>query len=101
MIGIALTPFILALGMKANLISFMTGVGHERLNALHRWMGMLAGIMGVIHTIPFLVEPVRDEGWHALKNKLLHGRGNIYYWNGFGALACLLWLCIASFPFIR
>lgn len=101
MIAVAITPFSIALGMKANWVSLVTGVGHERLNVLHRWLGLLCGVMAVIHTVPFLYEPVRDGGWGALREKLLHGKGNIYYWNGFAALACLLWLDVASLPFLR
>ncbi|KAF8424206.1 ferric reductase like transmembrane component-domain-containing protein [Tirmania nivea] len=107
MIAVATIPFIIALGMKANWITLVTGVGHERLNVLHRWLGLLCLFFSVVHTIPFLVEPVRgdwgdDKGsWTALREKLLHGKGNIYYWNGFAALGCILWMNIASLPFFR
>lgn len=107
MIAISTIPFIIALGMKANWISLITGVGHERLNLLHRWLGLLCLFFSIVHTIPFLVEPVRGDygvrggSWDALREKLLHGKGNIYYWNGFAALGCLLWLNLASMPFLR
>lgn len=98
MIAVAIIPFVLALGMKANAISLVTGVGHEKLNVLHRWGGVLMGLLAVVHAVPFLVEPVVHGGWGALREKMaLHPT----YWNGVGALACLFWLCVASLPFIR
>ena len=107
MIAIATIPFIFALSMKANWISLVTGVGHERLNVLHRWLGLLCLFFSIVHTIPFLVEPVHGDwgdgpgSWAALREKLYHGKGNIYYWNGFGALGCLIWLNLASVSFMR
>ncbi|RPB24208.1 hypothetical protein L211DRAFT_215110 [Terfezia boudieri ATCC MYA-4762] len=107
MIAVATIPFIIALGMKANWISLVTGVGHERLNVLHRWLGLLCLFFSLVHTIPFLVEPVKGDwgdgtgSWAALRDKLLYGKGSIYYWNGFAALGCILWMNIASLPFFR
>ena len=107
MIAIATIPFIYVLSMKANWISLVTGVGHERLNVLHRWLGLLCLFFSIVHTIPFLVEPVRGDwgdgpgSWAALREKLYHGKGNIYYWNGFAALGCLIWLNLASMSFMR
>ncbi|KAF8451751.1 ferric reductase NAD binding domain-containing protein [Kalaharituber pfeilii] len=101
MIAVATTPFIIALGLKANAISAVTGVGHERLNVLHRWLGLLTFFMSIVHTLPFLFEPIRDQGLFALRDMLLHGKGNIYYWNGFAALGCLAWLSLASLHKVR
>jgi predicted ferric reductase len=98
MIAVAMIPFVVALGMKANLVSLVTGVGHEKLNVLHRWLGLLMGLLSIIHAVPFLVEPVVNGTWGDLKNKFM---SNIVYWNGVGAFACLFWLCIASLKPIR
>jgi hypothetical protein len=98
MIAIAMLPFVLALAMKANLVSFVTGVGHEKLNVLHRWMGWMMGLFSVIHAVPFIVEPVKEGGWALVKTKF---SANPVYWNGVAALACLFWLCVASLPFVR
>ncbi|KAI5804532.1 ferric reductase NAD binding domain-containing protein [Geopyxis carbonaria] len=98
MMALAMLPFILALGMKVNLVSLVTGVGHEKLNVLHRWLGMLMGILSVIHAVPFVVEPVKNGGWALCKEKFM---SHPTYWNGVGAFVCLFWLCIASQPFIR
>jgi hypothetical protein len=98
MIAVAMIPFVVALGMKANLVSLVTGVGHEKLNVLHRWLGLLMGFLSIIHAIPFLVEPVVNGSWSDLKVKFM---SNIVYWNGVGAFACLFWLCVASLKPIR
>lgn len=70
----ACTPLLIALSGKANLISFLTGLGHERLNVVHRWVGWICFALSVAHTIPFLVAPLRDGGHTALR-KQFYGQG--------------------------
>lgn len=67
LMSVALIPWTVALAGKANFISFLTGIGHERLNVLHRWLAWVCAGLAVVHTIPFLVAPVRDGGWQALR----------------------------------
>lgn len=98
MITLAMTPFVLMLGMKANLVSLVTGVGHEKLNVLHRWLGYFMGFFAIVHTVPFIVEPLRNGGVVQLKDLFYN---HIEYWNGVGALICLLWLCFGSLRFVR
>ena len=98
MVTIAMLPFVLALAMKANMVSLVTGVGHEKLNVLHRWLGWMMGVFSVIHALPFIVEPVKQGGLVLLKEKF---NANPVYWNGVAALACLFWLCVASLSFVR
>jgi len=62
MIAVAMMPWIVGLSMKANIISWLTGVGHERLNVLHRWLAYLCLLLSLIHTIPFYVTPIWDQG---------------------------------------
>ena len=66
MLAVALMPWLVALSMKANLVSLLTGIGHERLNALHRWGGWLCLFLSLVHTIPFYVTPVWDRGGYAV-----------------------------------
>lgn len=66
LMAIALTPWIVALAGKANLITILTGIGHEKLNIIHRWIGRICLLLSVIHTIPFIVAPLRDGGYAAL-----------------------------------
>src|SRR5450432_3310256 len=60
MLAIAMTPWIIATSMKANLISMLIGISHERLNVLHRWAGYLCLFLSLVHTIPFYIQPVWD-----------------------------------------
>jgi hypothetical protein len=62
MIAVALTPWIIAMSMKANFVSMLTGIGHERLIVLHRWGGYLCLFLSLVHTIPFYIQPVWDQG---------------------------------------
>ncbi|MCJ1333705.1 hypothetical protein MMC10_010405 [Thelotrema lepadinum] len=102
MISVAMLPWIIAISMKANFISIMTGIGHERLNVLHRWMGYICLILALVHTIPFYVTPVWTQG--ALP--VYHSKGYFLwpsdsYATGWAALAPLLFLCLHSLPIVR
>jgi hypothetical protein len=100
MIAVAMVPFVIALGMKVNPVGMLTGVGHEKLNVLHRWAGILMFILTLIHAIPYVVEPLVEGGAQTLHQKWTRP-GSITYWNGVGAFACLLWLTVASLSPIR
>lgn len=100
MLAVALMPWIVALSMKANLITMLTGIGHERLNVLHRWGGYLCLFLSLIHTIPFYVTPVWDEGGLAVFKSFFTGQYYIYG-TGIAALVPLLFLCLHSLPFLR
>lgn len=64
----ACTPLLVALSGKANLITLLTGIGHERLNVVHQWVAYMCLGLSVVHTIPFIVAPLRDGGYAALHN---------------------------------
>ncbi|KAJ9666774.1 hypothetical protein H2201_003178 [Coniosporium apollinis] len=101
MIAVALMPWIIALSMKANLISFLTGIGHERLNVLHRWAAYLCLFLSLIHTIPFYITPAGDEeGLRTFKGYFSEQRFYIYG-TGVAALVPLCVLCVHSLPSIR
>ena len=62
----ALTPWLIALSSKVNIVTWLTGIGHEKLNIIHRWMGWLCFGLSVVHTVPFIVAPLKDGGYAAL-----------------------------------
>jgi hypothetical protein len=69
MMAVALLPWVVAMAMKANIVSIMTGIGHERLNVLHRWGAYLMLLLSLIHTIPFYITPITDaKGLAAFKS---------------------------------
>jgi Ferric reductase like transmembrane component len=59
MMALAMLPWIIAMSMKANIVSVLTGIGHERLNVLHRWGGYLCLFLSLVHAVPFYVQ----RGW--------------------------------------
>jgi predicted ferric reductase len=62
MMAVALMPWIVALATKANLISMVTGISHERLNVLHRWGAYICLILSILHTVPYYVTPIWENG---------------------------------------
>lgn len=100
MIAVAMMPWIIALSMKTNLVSLLTGIGHERLNVLHRWGGYLCLLLSLIHTVPFYVTPLWDEGGLTTFKSYFTGQYYIYG-TGIAALVPLLVLCIHSLPIFR
>lgn len=101
MIAVAMTPWIVATAMKANLISMITGIGHERLGVFHRWGGYLCLFLSLVHTVPFYIQPVWDDGGMTVYQKLFPGGSGLIYGTGIAALVPLGWLCVASLPFLR
>lgn len=101
MIAIAMVPWIVATSMKANLIAMITGIGHERQGVFHRWGGYLCLFLSLVHTIPFYIQPVWDDGGMTVFYKLFPPGSGIIYGSGIACLVPLGWLCIASLPFLR
>ncbi|KAL8659978.1 MAG: hypothetical protein Q9226_000141 [Calogaya cf. arnoldii] len=100
MLAVAMMPWIVALSMKANLVTLLTGIGHERLNVLHRWGGYICLFLSLIHTIPFYVTPVWDQGGLVLFKSLFRDQDYIYG-TGIAALVPLIFLCVHSLPILR
>lgn len=101
MIAVALTPWIVATSMKANVLSMLIGIGPERLNVFHRWAAYLCLFLSLVHTIPFYIQPVWDDGGMEIYQRLFPGGSGVIYGTGIACLVPLVWLCVASLPFIR
>ncbi|KAI9817529.1 MAG: hypothetical protein M1827_001139 [Pycnora praestabilis] len=100
MIAVAMMPWIIGLSTKANLITMLTGIGHERLNVLHRWGGYICMFLSLVHTIPFYMQPVWDQGgMRIFKNYF--GGASVIYGTGIASLVPLIFLCVHSLPFLR
>lgn len=82
MIAVAMMPWIVGLGMKANIISLLTGIGHERLNVLHRWLAYICLFLSLVHTIPFYVTPVWDHGGLKVFKSYFPNNGSYIYGTG-------------------
>ncbi|KAF2404456.1 hypothetical protein EJ06DRAFT_487228 [Trichodelitschia bisporula] len=101
MLAVAMMPWIVAMAMKANIVSLLTGIGHERLNVLHRWGAYICLILSLIHTIPFYVTPVWDHDGKATFNALFQNQHFYVYGTGIAALVPLIFLCVHSLPVFR
>ncbi|KIW09410.1 hypothetical protein, variant [Verruconis gallopava] len=101
MLAVALLPWVVAMAMKANFVSIITGIGPERLNVFHRWGSYLMLLLSLIHTIPFYITPITDaRGVPAFKS--FFSRQHFYvYGTGVAALVPLCFLVIHSLPIIR
>lgn len=100
MLAVAMMPWIVALSMKSNLITMITGIGHERLNVLHRWGAYICLFLSLIHTIPFYITPVWDKGGLVIFKTYFRDQAYIYA-TGIAALVPLLVLCVHSLPIFR
>ncbi|KAI9656690.1 MAG: hypothetical protein M1831_004600 [Alyxoria varia] len=93
MLAVAMMPWLVALSMKANLVSLLTGIGHERLNALHRWGGWLCLFLSLVHTIPFYITPVWDKGGYAVFRSFFNEGVYVYGTAAIVFLAMMFWHC--------
>ncbi len=100
MIAVAMMPWIIGLSVKANLITLITGIGHERLNVLHRWASYIFLLLSLVHTVPFYITPIWDEGGLNTWKKYF-STGYYPYGSGWAALAPLIAITLHSLPFVR
>lgn len=100
MIAVAMMPWIIAMSMKSNLITLLTGIGHERLNVLHRWAAYICLLLSLVHAIPFYVTPASDQAGLATFKSFFTGQYYIYG-TGIAALVPLIILCLHSLPILR
>ncbi|KAL6854250.1 ferric reductase like transmembrane component domain-containing protein [Trichoderma novae-zelandiae] len=101
MLSVALTPWIVATSMKTNILTMLLGIGPERLNVFHRWLSYLCLFLSLVHMIPFYVQPVwDDDGLSVWASTFPPSRG-IIYGTGIACIVPLIWLCVASLPWIR
>lgn len=78
MMSLALTPIIVALAGKFNIVTLLTGIGHEKLNTMHRYLAWICFALAVAHTVPFFVAPLKDGGIQML-NKDFYTGGTTSY----------------------
>ncbi|GAA6015624.1 hypothetical protein JCM10207_008148 [Rhodosporidiobolus poonsookiae] len=110
MFALGCFPFILALGTKWNIVGFVVGVSHEKLQIYHQWLSHLFLLLSLVHAFPFIVQggnelhPNDDGSNPEGLSQLMFAwkkRGMVYYWSGIAALVPLAWLCWGALPFIR
>ncbi|KAI9931729.1 hypothetical protein ASPWEDRAFT_25415 [Aspergillus wentii DTO 134E9] len=95
----ALIPMEIVLAGKYNLITLLTGVGHEKLNCFHRGIGYLMFCLSIIHATPFIHQLLKDGGYPFL-NFMFYKNGSREY-SGTPTIFMLLGLSVFSVPPIR
>lgn len=93
--GLACMPFVFATAGKANIITYFTGVSHERLQVFHRWISYAFFILALIHTFPFIVYNYQKNMMTEMWNEM------VFYWTGVVALVAQAWLTFASLSPLR
>ncbi|KAK4056368.1 hypothetical protein OIO90_002511 [Microbotryomycetes sp. JL221] len=103
MFAVGLFPFILAFGAKWNLVSFVTGYSHEKLQVFHQWFSHLFLLLSLLHTFPFVMagrERKPGTNYSQIYYSMFVAH-KVYYWTGVACLVTLAWLCWASFMPLR
>ncbi|KAF3386518.1 Ferric/cupric reductase transmembrane component 7 [Penicillium rolfsii] len=93
--ALALLPFVLGLSVKANMISAVTGIPHEKLQIFHHWTSYAMFMLALIHTFPFIIYHI-DKG-----DMVNQWKTSLVYWTGIGAIIPQAYLTIMSAPIIR
>jgi NAD(P)H-flavin reductase len=100
MMSVSLVPWIVITSSKANFVSYMTGIGHERLIVLHRWTAYICSMLAVVHAVPFWWQSVHDpEGFATFK--LYFNQRYYIFTTGIAAIGPLIFLTLHSLPFLR
>ncbi|KXG53885.1 Riboflavin synthase-like beta-barrel [Penicillium griseofulvum] len=93
--ALALLPFVLALSTKANMITGVTGIPHEKLQVFHHWTSYAMFVLALVHTFPYIV-------YHIRKGDMMHQwKTSVVYWTGVVSLISQAYLTLMSLPFIR
>ena len=98
MIANAFFPWLFAFGLKFNPLTFLTSISHEKLQFYHQWTARIILFFAIVHTVPFVYQPVHDGGWSNFKEWFYYDK---VWWTGTVALAVFLWLVVSSFGWFR
>lgn len=85
----ALLPFLLSLSGKANVISILTGIGYEKLNWLHQFLGVSMLVLATVHVVPFIYQAAAEGG----ASNLSVAFTDSMYQSGIVPYVCLFLLC--------
>ncbi|PNP59758.1 hypothetical protein THARTR1_00637 [Trichoderma harzianum] len=88
-------PMLFLLSTKVNIVGFLIGTSHERLNWLHRWVARTMFVTCTVHGFNFWTEWVRAD----FVELELDAMPMVKY--GLGAWAILLWNVVVGFVPIR
>jgi len=67
LMAFAYTPILIALAGKANLITLLTGISHEKLNVIHCWVAWMSFALSLAHTLPYFLQANWDGASYHMK----------------------------------
>jgi predicted ferric reductase len=94
-VSIAQLPLIFLLAGKNNIVGYLTGVSHERLNWLHRWCARCLFLTVTIHMGYFFAD------WAPYNYITIQLKENNIVQRGFVAWVVLLWIVVSSVSPLR
>ncbi|KPI37685.1 Ferric/cupric transmembrane component 7 [Cyphellophora attinorum] len=100
MISVSLLPWIVLTSSKANLLTYMTGIDHQRLMVLHRWTAYICAMFAVVHAVPYWWQSIHDENGFVVF-KLYFNQQYYIFTTGIAAIAPLAFLVFHSLPILR
>ncbi|KAG7912617.1 hypothetical protein KL905_000292 [Ogataea polymorpha] len=98
MMSTAFVPFAFILSGKTNLIGFLTGISHEKLNKYHQTASILCLFFGWVHTIPFYIQNSKEGGTARLHQKMY---ATPVYVSGIPPIIFLTLLWVGSLRIVR
>ena len=54
----------MALSGKANILTLLTGISHEKLNVVHRWVAWMSFGLALAHTVPYFLQSNWDGSFY-------------------------------------
>ncbi|KAH9883637.1 putative FAD binding protein [Xylariomycetidae sp. FL2044] len=94
---VSMVPLIIMAGRNNPLIGLLR-VSFDTYNLLHRWMGRMAVLEALIHTIAWMYVQVSADGWHSVNEKILH---EAFVASGFSGTIAMLLLFFLSLSPVR
>ncbi|KAG8705482.1 hypothetical protein FRC09_002931 [Ceratobasidium sp. 395] len=85
-------PIVFALGTKNSLIGWLVGMGYEKLNYIHRFVGQLMFVTALFHIVGYLVK------WTKTGVISIAAKNQLWGWMTFGGL---VFCAVLSVPGIR
>ncbi|KAG8738241.1 hypothetical protein FRC10_007109 [Ceratobasidium sp. 414] len=85
-------PVVFALGTKNSLVGWLVGMGYEKLNYIHRWVGQIMFVTGLFHVVGYLVK------WTKTGVISIAAKNQFWGWMAFGGL---VFCAVLSLPAIR
>ncbi|ESW98686.1 hypothetical protein KL918_001922 [Ogataea parapolymorpha] len=98
MMSTAFVPFIFIMSGKTNIIGFLTGISHEKLNKYHQTASILCLFFGWVHAIPFYIQNSKEGGTARVRQEM--DRAPIYT-SGIPPIIFLTLLWVGSLQIVR